>query len=219
MAEDKDTTDASADAAADAADAADADEGDVKAASGADAKDVAKDKGDAPKTMTQAEHDREVRKLRQRWKEEATAEAKAAGEQARKEAEEAKLLEDEKFQELAEIKQREAEDAKAKLARYEHERNVNALLTKKEVTEPAFRDMFLGMNGELAELDGKIDNFNAVFDAAVEKKVSDRLGTDPPPKGDGAEVKEKRLDEMSPDEWLEHKQKHNVMGGFTPPPA
>lgn len=138
----------------------------------------------------QAEIDRRVTGAVGKMELKAKEREQAATEKAKREFAEAKLLEDKKFQELAEMKTKETTDALAKLERYEHEAKVAALLDKKGVTDPELRLLFMRFNGDLTELDPVIDKFHSQIEVQVEKRVNERLKTPPPPSKSEVKVKE-----------------------------
>jgi len=138
----------------------------------------------------QGEIDRRIASLQKTMELKAKEREAAAADKAKREFAEAKLLEDKKFQELAELKAKEATDALAKLERYEHEAKVAALLDKKGVTDPELRLLFMRFNGDLTELDPVIDKFHSQIEVQVEKRVNERLKTPPPPSKSEAKPKE-----------------------------
>lgn len=159
--------------------------------------------------MIQREADRRISMLQKKWAREREDLAKQAEEKARREAQEAKLLEDGKLQELADLRAKEAQEAKQKLAEYEHRDKVNMLLDKKNITDPAFRSVFLSMACDLSELDERVDAFMTQISAAVDKSVNERLHVDQPAKT-GKEAKPKPISEMTPEEWQAHKKTAGV---------
>jgi hypothetical protein len=132
----------------------------------------------------QAEIDRRVTAAMQKAESKAADREKAAAEKARREAQEARLLEKEDLKGLLDLKTKAAEEAQAKLEQYERDQKVQSLLDKKAVTDPALRAVWLRFNGDLTELDAAIDAFQAGINASVEKIVNERLKTTAPPKGD-----------------------------------
>jgi len=129
----------------------------------------------------QGEIDRRIASMQKTLEQKYKESAAAAAQKAKHEAEEARLLEKEDLKGLLELKAKEADDAKAQLAQYEHDQKVNQLLDKKGVTDPDIRSLFLRFNGDLTDLDPVIDKFNAQVGALVEKTVNERLKTPPPP--------------------------------------
>jgi hypothetical protein len=170
---------------------------------------------DGQPKYTQAQVDKAIA---ERLKREKTKNAKLLAEEKAKmlrDAEEAKLLEDEKFQELAELKVKEAEAATAKLAQYEHDLKVDALLDKKseefpELKEPALRNLLKHPPKDLVEMDAAIDGVKGILDGLVTSAVNRRLTTDAPvktqkiqsaPVGLPAQIQEAMRDIKTPDDW------------------
>jgi len=146
--------------------------------------------------------------------------AEEAAKKARKEAAEAKLLEDGKLEELANMKTKEAEEYKEKLAKYERDIKVDALLDKKEILNPEMRALFKmsGNDIDLTKLNDVIDGFNKVFDDMVSKKVDERLLTGTPSTKQGTTLRDSqdldvRIHEAeSKGDWaLSHKLKNEKL--------
>jgi len=131
----------------------------------------------------QSEIDRRVTAAVKKRDAENAIKAQEAAEKARKEAEEQKLLEDGKLQELVEIRSKEAEEAKSKLEKYERDLKIDALLDKQEILDPNMRAIFKATGMDLTELNPMVEGFKEQFDTAVQAEVNKRLKTDPPPKG------------------------------------
>ena len=146
------------------------------------------------KTFSQEDLDKILtdRLTRERQKLEKEITTKVQKEQA-----EQKLLEEQKWKELAEIREAELLELKKIQETVDREKKVNALLDKKEVQEPQFRKIFLAMNLELQELSDTVDSFTTIFQSAVEKAVSQRLGTNTPDKGNSKANGNKPISEMS----------------------
>ncbi len=134
----------------------------------------------------QAEIDRRITLAMKKADRKADEREAAARDKAKKEVEEARLIEDGKLQELADLKAKEADAANAKLEAYERNEKVQALLDKHEILDPSMRELFETQVGELADLDARMAAFADKFKAAVEKHVNQRLATDPPAKPDNS---------------------------------
>lgn len=158
-----------------------------------DATGAKRPKGGEPETFTQAEVDRIMGDLRdkERKARDAEVEVRVEGEKERlrKEAETAKLLEDENYKELAERSANEAKADREKLTAYERTREVNALLDKRAedfplLKEPKARELFGKIQGELPDVAAAVDALQAVYEKAVQDGVDKRLDTgSPPPSG------------------------------------
>lgn len=105
-------------------------------------------------------------------------------ENAKKKAEEDKLLEEGKLQELLEKRSREAEEARSQLAKYEHMTKVDSLLDKHDVNDKDIRRTLrkMGESMDLKELDEEIVNYTTRFNEAVKKQAEQLVATNPPPK-------------------------------------
>jgi len=101
----------------------------------------------------------------------------------KRKAEEAKLIEDGKDKEYAELMAKRAAEAEAKLTTMERQIHITQLLDKQKVMEPAVRDLFMSLPGELTEINTKLESFQGVVNALVEKQVAERLASGAPPKG------------------------------------
>lgn len=132
----------------------------------------------------QSEADRRVTQAIQKKEREFQQKLLEEKRRAQKEAEEAKMLEDGKLQELLERKSREAEEAKQALAKYEHMLKVDALLDKHEVEDKDMRRLLrkLGEGMDLKDLDAEVTSFNEKFSEAVTRAVDKRLAVTSPPK-------------------------------------
>ena len=124
----------------------------------------------------QAEADRRVTQALQKKEAEMKRREEEARAHAAKEAKEARLLEDEKYKELAELRAKEAQEARAELERLQNERKVEALLEKREVHDPTLREVFKKSNLELEQLDEVITKTQKAIAAQVDKVVNERLG-------------------------------------------
>jgi len=133
--------------------------------------------------LIQQETDRRITLAQKKWARERAEVEKSAADKARKEEEEKRLLEDQKFQELADLKTKEAEEAKRKLEEYERTEKVHKLLDNHQIVDPTLREMFKSQRGELADLDERMAGFQQLFKTAVDKAVKEQLGTSPPPDG------------------------------------
>lgn len=132
----------------------------------------------------QSEADRRVTQAIQKKEREFSEKLADEKRRAQKEAEEAKLLEDGKLQELLERKSREADEARHALEKYEHMQKVDALLDKHELEDKDMRRILrkLGEGMDLKDLDAEVVSFNEKFSEAVTRAVDKRLATNPPPK-------------------------------------
>lgn len=136
--------------------------------------------------VTQAVHTAEKRMLER---------VEKAKREAERKAEEKKLLEDQKYQELAETKSREAQEAMAKLEQYERRQNVVTLIDKMQseaaergdafVLKPKIRELFMSLPGELKDVQEAVNAYKDEFHRAVEEAVNARLKNPSPPKGSG----------------------------------
>ena len=161
------------------------------------------------KTFTQADLDRVAGQARSQAridKESIKAEALA---EATRAIEEKQLLEDKNYQELAERRTEETNEAVAKLARYEHNAKVDELLDKREVLDPGLRAMFRALPGELADVNEHVTAHETSFKAAVEAEVTKRLDTSPPPQA-SKESEPKQIKDMTPDEWAAYKKDKHI---------
>jgi len=153
--------------------------------------------------------------LEKKYAAEAVKLAEAAKAEERKRAEEAKLVEDGKLQELADVKTKEAEEAKAKLAAIEHGLQVDALLDKKSeewalLKEPAMRALIKKASGELSEIDALVDNAKGVISDLIEQGVTTQLGTNPPPTKTKEPGAKKKFGDMTMKEWAEEKARLGI---------
>lgn len=133
------------------------------------------------KTYTQGDIDKRVTQALETRDAQHAVKVQEAKEKAEKQAAEAKLLEDGELEKLANLKAQEADDANAKLAKYERDIKVDALLDKQEVLDPNMRSLFKATGLEIEELNPMIEGFKAQFDAAVKAAVDKQLKNDPPP--------------------------------------
>ena len=133
----------------------------------------------------QAEIDRRVTSAVQTTRDKVKQEVETAVENARaevqREAEEKKLLEEGKTEELLELEKERRIKAEEKLAKVEHREKVDALLDKREVTDITLRKFLHKFNGDLAEVNETIDGLNEFLEQEVSKQVSEKLKTPLPP--------------------------------------
>lgn len=159
----------------------------------------------------QAEIDRRVTDAIKKTEARKQKDVEKALEDARVKAEEAKLLEDGKTQELYELEKQKREELEAKVQERERLDKVSELLDHREVFNPVMRDIFQGYNGSLTDLSDRIDAVDAVMQEEVEKRVTERLGSTPPPKRSGSpEDGPIPLDEMTPEQWAAHKKANKI---------
>lgn len=132
--------------------------------------------------LVKAEMDRRARKLQTSLEAEFELKQHQATEKAKREAQEAKLLDDKKFEELAILKAKEADEWKEKFSERERGDKVDLLLDKEEIVAPKMRKLFKATKLDLVDLDPLVQSFKEDFNAAVKAEVDKRLSTDPPPK-------------------------------------
>lgn len=135
------------------------------------------------KELLQKEADRRVNQALEKERRNSTEREKAARDKAIREAEERKLLDDGKLKELADLKAKEAEEAKAELESYKRQGNIDALLDKEQVLDPELRAVIKQLPGDLAQIKEHTDKLKGLIGKAVEAEVQKRLGNNPPPKG------------------------------------
>ena len=190
---------------------------DTQTAAQADEKAAANEsqKPDA-KVISVSDHEREIRRLRDKWNSEMTVKEASAKEQAAREAKEAKLLEDGKLEELAAMKTKEAEAAQAELAAYKRNEKVNALLDKKEMLDPRLRSFASKIPGDLEELNDIYDGFMELVTELAGNISAKDLGTVPPPKGNAkteeplSRSEELRAARNDPIKWAEIKKRDGI---------
>lgn len=129
---------------------------------------------------------RELEKIKRDNAEELKRTKAEVAEAERKQIRKEQLLEKQNFEELAEISKQEAEEAHKKLAEYERKADLTKLMDVNGIKEPAFKEMFENMSGDLEVINQVMSGFQEVFDAAVKREVKhqvdNKLGSDPPPK-------------------------------------
>lgn len=136
------------------------------------------------KRHMEAEADRRATKAVKTKEREYQLKMEEAKKRATKDAEEARLLEEGKKDELLALKSAEAREAQEKLEQYEHALKVDRLLDKHEVNDPFIRDLFrkVGATAELKDLDEDVKAFGEKFAEAVGREAERRISTDPPAK-------------------------------------
>lgn len=130
-----------------------------------------------------SETDRRVTAAVRKVEEKAERRVEEALRRAQQEAEEAKLLEDGKVQELFEREKARTAELEARIAEREFGDKVDQLLDKREIVDPELRRLFHSVQGELTDVDALITGVEEIVDREVEKRVADRLKTPPPPPG------------------------------------
>lgn len=143
------------------------------------AEDILKDK------RVQSEIDRRVTMALKKANEDFERKQLEAIKEAERRAEEQKLLEDGKTKELYEAEKRRREELENRIKAQERTENLNKLLDKKQVLNPKLRSVFHSVSGDLATVDGLIDDANSVMEEIIEQRLNERLKTDPPPKSEG----------------------------------
>jgi len=135
----------------------------------------------------QQEGDRRVQQSNKTIKEAAAKEQKEALEAERKKAEEEQLRAENKYQEIAERRESELRTLRASNAASELRADTQAMLAEKGLADvgPVFDADLMSLDGRTAAA----DSLNTLIEAQVEARVSERLKTDPPPKGDGVPPK------------------------------
>jgi len=150
---------------------------------------------DEPVTLTKAEldvklqqeGDRRVQQAVEKIKEQAAKEKEEALEVERKKAEEEQLRADNKYQEIAERRESELRALKATNTANALRADTQAMLAEKGLADvgPVFDADLMSLDGRTAAA----DSLNTLIEAQVEARVSERLTTDPPPKGGGVTPK------------------------------
>ena len=158
----------------------------------------------------QAEIDRRVTQAVKTANEKAAKEREAAIAKAKRESEEAKLFEDGKTKELYELEKSRREELEKLVEEREHRDKVSHLLDVKGVHDPALRDILMNSNGDLTQLDARIESFQELMETMVKKQVTERLGSAPPPKGEVADGKQRPLDTLSGEEWEKYKKDNHI---------
>jgi hypothetical protein len=135
----------------------------------------------------QKEGDRRVQQMQAKIKEEMQREHEAALEAERKRLEEERLREQGKWQEVAEKTDSELRALRAEKATMELRANTHAMLTEKGLS-----DLGKVFDSDLSNIKGRTEAAEALhslIDARVEALVAERLRTDAPDKGAGANKK------------------------------
>jgi len=132
-----------------------------------------------------AELDRRVTSAVAKTQAKAEAQAKAAVEKAKREAEEKRLIDDDKTAELLALRTAELEEYRAKEAARTERDKFSALLDNRSCT-PEERRLLLDPPKTIEELDVAVKLLREISAAHIEAEVSKRLGTSAPPRGAGA---------------------------------
>lgn len=129
-----------------------------------------------------SEVERRVGQAQKKWDLETREREAAAAEKAKKDAVEQKLIENKDLEKLAELRAKEADEARAELDTFKRKALVDTLLDQKDILRPKQRALFHAATGDLERVARLIDEFKEENQESIIEGITKGLGNEGPPK-------------------------------------